>query len=328
MKKQLTAWMLLLCFAALTAVADDKQEESETILGLWYVQVGGTEDDKMVFGPSFSMQMDFRKDGRVNMVMMADGEKEDEETQQYTHDKEKATLSIYEIDEDGQRDEDPVGVIQYAFVDGMLAFRFDEGDEEVTLELTRKPEGTERHQKMREEQGDTAGEAVQAARETARAMQSSTQMRGLHLGAVAYSNQRKNKYPDSLGEMLPLDFFTPEYVLTPWSETEVPKGFDDWADQKKIDWANTNSGYVYLLTGKQQAFDDKLVAIFELPRSTEQETVRLLFDDSRVEALDYAEADKLIKKQTNVSLKEWMKTTSPGTGELILREKQAEDGEG
>jgi hypothetical protein len=327
MKKHLSVWTMFLILSAALPMSADEEQKKDTILGQWYVQVGGTADDQLVFGPSFSMQINFDEDGLVHFLMKMEGEERDADTQKYEHDKKKATLTIYERDEEGEVNEEPAGVFHYSFVDDMLVFRFKEGDEDVRMELTRQPEGTERHKKMRQEQGETAGGAVQSARETARAMQSATQMRGLHQGAVTYANSFKNNYPSSLGEMLPGDYFTPEYVLTPWSETKVPEDIDDWTDAKKVEWVNKNTGFVYLLAGKKVTLNSELIGLFELPRSSDQKMVRVLYEDNHIESLAYAEADELIEKQTGHTLKQWMKSISPGSGEAPDDDEKAEDAE-
>lgn len=92
--------------------------------------------------------------------------------------------------------------------------------------------------------------ALGAARRTARRMQNSTQLRGIHQGLVTYANSNKNKFAgiksngdrevskdcggsgegDSVQArfwlMLTGDFFTPEYAISP-SETSTVKEYDD-----------------------------------------------------------------------------------------------------
>lgn len=301
------------------------------ILGAWYLQFAEGE----ALPSEMTMKLVFLKNGRVNAAMSNGEDDAEEEVMQYTHEKEDATLSIYDVDDEGNVAEEPEVVLNYRFVEGMLLFRYTEqgSDDEKTMELTRKPEGTKRHQKLRAGQGDAIGEepvdepieepidepskTIRGGKDLAKAMQSTTQMRGLLQGSVTYAfgnKAVKEGYPPSIGDLLVGDYVTPAYVLSPWSETTVPTGFDDWADEKKITWANTNAGYVYLLAGKTVSLDAKLIAMFELPLSAKQEQVRLLFDDIHTESLPYAEADALIKKQTGQTLDVWMKTKSPGTG--------------
>ena len=284
--------------------------EGDTILGTWYIQVmeGEVTEDPM--------RLVFNEDGTV--LVSEDGvEEEEEESGQYSHDENQSKITIYE---NGRVE----AVIQYSFVDEMLVFKISDGargHEEERFELTRHPDGTKRHQAVREKRGD-GDPAVQARR------RSMTQLRGLHQGAVVYANSRKAVMPESIGDMVVGDYIPPTYVIPPWSEAEVPEGFDDWEDQKKRDWTNRNSGYVYLRSEKKLTLDAELIAFFELPASVEQEQVNLLFDDNHIESHPFAEADKLIKKQTGYTIKQWMKTTSPGTGQMVLPEGVVEEEEG
>ena len=324
MKTHLTAWTLLLLFsAALPMSADDAKEQApdeDTILGTWYAQFAEGE----VLPKGMTMKLVFEKDGKANATMSMDEEEDDQEQWQYTHDKESAKLTLYELDDAGNPEAEPEVVLTYSFVDDMLVFRYKEGpnDEEESMELTRKPEGTKRHQKLRAEQGDEAGDPIRGAREVAKAMQSSTQLRGIHQGATMYATKNKEIYAPSIGDIVVGDMITPEYALSPWSTTAFPKDFDEWAENKRRQWVNENTSYVYLLTGKKMEFDIDLVAAFELPQKADQEKIRLIFEDNHATAKPYAEADKLIKKQTGYTIEQWMKTTSPGTGKMVLPKKQ------
>lgn len=304
---------IVLLAVGLPAIAQDDKDgeplpEDDTILGTWYVQLMEGE----VAPQDEQIRIVFNEDGTV--LVYEDGGGEEEESGQYSHDEDQSKITIYENDR-------VETIIKYSFVDDMLIFKISNGrggDEEERFELTRNPEGTKRHQAVREKRGD-GDPAVQARR------QSMTQLRGLHQGAAVYSNSSKNVMPDSIGDMVVGDYILPAYVIPPWSEAKVPEGFDDWEDQKKRDWANRNSGYVYLRSKKKLTLDAEVIAFFELPASADQEQVNLLFDDNHIESHPFAEADKLIKKQSGYTIKQWMKTTSPGTGQMVLPEKAAED---
>ncbi|MEM9348456.1 MAG: hypothetical protein AAGB26_17850 [Planctomycetota bacterium] len=291
--------------------AGKKADEKPTIYGVWYLQ---SAMDEMV--PAGTMKIDFTKEG----VVRAYQDDEEDDTNPFKIDQDKSEIVLYESD-----GEEVEVTLSFAIKDGVLTLtgeeEFDGEKFAFSMELTRNPEGTEKHQQAREAQGDDDN-PLSRARSTARAMQSSTQMRGIHQGAVTASTIQKGAYPPSIGAMLVEDYFTPEYVLSPWSEVEIAEDFDDWPKQKKIDWANTNTSYVYLLAGKKEQLNPEIIALFEIPSSADQEKVRVAFEDNSVQAMSFEDADKLIKKQTNVSLKEWMTTTSPGTGEYLPPEDE------
>ena len=97
--------------------------------------------------------------------------------------------------------------------------------------------------------------ALGAARRTARRMQNSTQLRGIHQGMVTFANSNKNKFPGLLSSggvvadganttggsndgdavqarywiLFSGDFFTPDYAISP-SETKDVDKYDDGGD--------------------------------------------------------------------------------------------------
>lgn len=319
MRSQLrTCLTLLLFIAALPAHPDDAAQdepipEEDSFMGEWYVQLMEGEVTPL----DEPVRLVFEKTGIVRVFEDDD----EEEVAAYTYDKAKSTITIVEQDDPT----DVEAIIKYSFVDDMLVMRMTEGgggDEEEIIELTRKPEGAKRHQKMREKRGE-----VRPGSPEALAKQAAEQLRMIHQGAVTYANGMKDeRYPSSMGQLVVGDFITPEYVLSPYSKQLVaPKDFDDWKNEKKIEWVNRHTGYVYLLAGKTMEFDIDLIAVFELPLQAKQKQVRLLYEDNHFVEKPYAEADKLIKKQTGHAIADWMKTTSPGTGEMVLPKKQADE---
>jgi prepilin-type N-terminal cleavage/methylation domain-containing protein len=106
--------------------------------------------------------------------------------------------------------------------------------------------------------------ALGAARRTARRMQNSTQLRGIHQGMVTFANSNRSKFPglNSSGEaegndntggsgtgdfvqarywiLLNGDFFTPDYAVSP-SETKSVDPYDDGGDpdNTKVEFSTT-----------------------------------------------------------------------------------------
>ena len=150
MKIHLTGLALLLLMSAALPIMADDEEKEETILGAWYAQYGEGE----ALPKNMTMKIDFKEDGQVIGTMTMEGEEPDVQTWKYEHDEEKAKLTLYEVDDEGNADKEPEVVLKYSFVDDMLIFTYREGpddEEEERMELTRNPEGTERHQKLRAE---------------------------------------------------------------------------------------------------------------------------------------------------------------------------------
>lgn len=333
MKTDLTCISLLVFLTCAFSVTADGNVQAcgpadeNTLLGVWHAQVGGTEDDPVLYGVFISMQMHFDDDGKLHVLTKLGNEEEDQQTQPYTYDEQKATISIYSTNNEGKAGKKLEKVMQYSFVDEMLVLRFNERGEEIGVELTRQAEGTERHQMLRADHTDTSGAAEMKARDLALLTKSMSNMREIGRGALAYTKSNANANPSSLGELAIRDFITPASILSPSSNTEIPKDFDDWSDQKKSDWMNESSDYVYLLADKKKQQNAEEVAVFELPNSVNQAKVIVLFGEVRLKAIEYAKADKLIKKQTGYTIEQWMNTKSPGSGEAPDDEKKSEEAE-
>ena len=117
-----------------------------------------------------------------------------------------------------------------------------------------------------------------AARRTARRMQNSTQLRGIHQGLVVFANSNKNKFAglDSRGNIIANgeettgnsgdgdtvearywilisgDYFTPEYAISPSEVALVTEVDYDWQNDKAPDavkWNDNMKNYSYAMLG-------------------------------------------------------------------------------
>lgn len=142
------------------------------------------------------------------------------------------------------------------------------------------------------------------------------QQRTLHMEAVKFADEHGDMMPESLGHLLVAGGIEPAILLTPWSGHAVPDGIDGWDDEKKIEWANTHSGYVYLAGGKKAEFDSKRIVLFALPPNAEVEKVTSCYDDNRSLAQPFAAVDAEVKAQTGHGIADWLKSPSPGSGTI------------
>ncbi len=136
-----------------------------------------------------------------------------------------------------------------------------------------------------------------AARRTARQMQSSTQLRGIHQGMVMYSQKNDGRYPDDLGVLVAESYIAPGYLLSPSDSASVPADFDSYSPQQKKQWVHENSSYVATSLGDQDDLNAEVVAGFER-FSSDKPGVSVVFKDNHVVYLPKDEARKLIESQT------------------------------
>ena len=303
--------LLVLVFCGLPTLAQDQkdsdpQPEEDTFLGEWYVQL--MEDE--VLPADEPIRLVFEKSG---LVRVFEGD-EEEQAMAYTYDEAKSTITIVEQDDPA----DIEAIIKYSFVDDMLVMRISEGqggDEEEVIELTRNAEGTKRHQKLRKDRGDQPSRRKQ--------MQRMMQMRQLYMGAMTYQADH-DKMPESLGDIVVGGYIGWDTALAKSEQEKLPKDFDDWKEPAKRDWINQHAGCVYIKVdlNDPQIDSSKQIAIIEVPASKEQEHVNLVFADGHAETQAYKEADREVSKQTGHTLEKWMKTTTPGSGKMVLPEKK------
>ncbi len=154
--------------------------------------------------------------------------------------------------------------------------------------------------------------ALGAARRTARQMQSSTQVRGIHNACVTYAQGNKGRFPDDIGLLVVEGFFPVEYALSPMASVTVPGGFGDWPEGRQRRWVNEHASYV-LLPGLVDDLDADKVAVFTRIQDSGGGGISVGFNDNHVELLQVPDARRLILAQTGKSLEYWS-NKRPGRG--------------
>ncbi|MEX2215341.1 MAG: hypothetical protein WD768_14510 [Phycisphaeraceae bacterium] len=157
--------------------------------------------------------------------------------------------------------------------------------------------------------------ALGSARRNARQMQSSTQVRGLIQGCINYAPGNKDRFPDNIGMLVDLNYFTPEYMFSPMDARgiTIPADLMEWEKAKRTAWLNENTSYCYI-TGQVDDTDSTKVLIFEKLHSPGMTGVAVGFHDNHVNWMTVREASALIKKQTGRTLEEWSEAKNPGAG--------------
>lgn len=146
--------------------------------------------------------------------------------------------------------------------------------------------------------------------------------RGIHQAVIEYSVEHKDMMPDSLGHLMVSEFSEHNAgdLLGPQAVHDVPSDFDSWDDEKKIQWVNTHSGFVYLGSGQNASMDSERVLLFELPASMDAEQVTACFEDGRALAQPYTEINLIVKEQTGHSIADWTNAAAPGAGQMDTSE--------
>ena len=114
----------------------------------------------------------------------------------------------------------------------------------------------------------------------------------------------------SVGRLLAEEFIEPEDVAAPLDEMarnlNVPKGFQDWPEKKKIAWGDANTSYVLLPGKENENFDKNKITCFEKPQPYKKK-LAIAWEDGRVTVHDSDEARKLVKARTGKTVEQWIK---------------------
>ncbi len=143
--------------------------------------------------------------------------------------------------------------------------------------------------------------ALGAARRTARQMQSSTQLRGIHQASLTWAQPNQGRLTDDLGTLVVENYFTVEYALSPMSGKRPPPDFERWPDDRKRQWVRQNASYV-LLPGLVDDVDSERVAGFGIPEDHDggENGIPVVYNDNHVEwTPDLDKVRRLIAEQND-----------------------------
>ncbi|MEM9345770.1 MAG: hypothetical protein AAGB26_04040 [Planctomycetota bacterium] len=277
--------------------AEDDADTNDVFIGTWYQQPMsdqfGTSANRDPDQPDFVSLKRLNKDGTYDITW---GKLEF--SGKYKHDNKKRVLSFYS---DKER---LISEMSYVIKDEVLVLKNVNHERDIS-EYTRNKEGTEEHQRRRTERHHAPTRKL--------GNQSMTNMHHIHTAVVTFSDSNRSTYPSGIGETIEfLDVDNQMQFLLPWSKTDLPEGFAQWEQNKKMDFVDKNTGYVFLLAGQPVKLDRKRISLLELPTSDKTKTVSVMFEDRRGRVMPYDEADKLVKDQTGLSISAWRGSPVPG----------------
>ena len=139
--------------------------------------------------------------------------------------------------------------------------------------------------------------AMGTARRTARQMESNTQARGLHQAMVTWAQNHDNQYPPNLGVLLKGNFFSADYVISPYSLTELPTDFNNWSIDRQAQWVNQYSDYLIVNPGGKIAYDQNRLAIIGRP-SPGATQVTVCWDDGSTASESIEEVIALLQAES------------------------------
>lgn len=137
--------------------------------------------------------------------------------------------------------------------------------------------------------------SLNRARETANRVKSASNLRQIGIAMLLFSNENKQKLPDSFGQMITTQDIGVEVFANPRLGTSVPPDVLAANADAKGDWADENSDYVYLGQGKTANAGPEEVMAYENPDGLD-DGINILFGDGHVEFVQMEDAMRMIGK--------------------------------
>ncbi|MCX5659362.1 MAG: hypothetical protein NTW19_06515 [Planctomycetota bacterium] len=142
-----------------------------------------------------------------------------------------------------------------------------------------------------------------AARKTANQMKNSSQVRGIHQGAVIFAQSNNTYLAPDLATLIEGSFISPALILDSNAATQIPPDIDTWSREKRNQWYNLHSSFVYLRGLKDNA-NGKEIILFTKPTRSDGRGLNIAFGDNHVSYVPINEARELIQAQTGHSPEE------------------------
>ncbi|WP_432798783.1 hypothetical protein [Poriferisphaera sp. WC338] len=124
--------------------------------------------------------------------------------------------------------------------------------------------------------------ALGAARRTARQMQCNTQLRGLHQAQVIYAQSNRSCFTNDISDLTEGDYFTIDYMLSPFGSKSEPADYYDWSEEKRRQWARDNTDFIFV-PNLMETLNTQRVAGFMDPNVYDMRGTAIVYNDNHVE---------------------------------------------
>lgn len=139
--------------------------------------------------------------------------------------------------------------------------------------------------------------ALSSARSSANAMTSPTQVRRLLGACMQYADNRNDRLPDTLGDVLADGQVGPELFLSPNSTERVPPEFASWPIARRQQWVNQNSSYVWVGAGQMNTVNANAILLYEHPRFARNGRIAVGWGDCHVTTIPVDEVMRKVAQQ-------------------------------
>lgn len=153
------------------------------------------------------------------------------------------------------------------------------------------------------------------------------QMIVLQAQATAMAVENGDTFPASIGDLALSDWSEIAFAFKPshWPPKD-PAEFKDWPLKRRVQWINTHTDYVYLLSDVSFSktengiadLDSDFISFIQIPENPDAQWVILCFMDRHYQIWSYEKADHRISEQSGHTIAEWIDADSPGSGQVNL----------
>ncbi len=99
-----------------------------------------------------------------------------------------------------------------------------------------------------------------ASRKSSLSAQATSQARGIGQGMELYARDNDGRYPERVSELVEDGYISPDYVIAPDADVDLPSNFAKLSQTEQNDWIDGNSSYRLLARGeKSEGLDSKRI---------------------------------------------------------------------
>jgi hypothetical protein len=144
--------------------------------------------------------------------------------------------------------------------------------------------------------------ALGAGRNTANQMKSSTQVSSIVKGMILWTDAHSPndlKFPPDIGTIVvdSQEWLRPETVISPFDSVAIPPGYARWDRDRRRQWINENTSYVYLGKGRTNELNSEQILVYEKLNIARRDRVSVGFGDAHSEVLSVEELVRRLKEQ-------------------------------
>ena len=120
-------------------------------------------------------------------------------------------------------------------------------------------------------------EIANSSKRNAMRMEVFTRLRGIYSGYQLYVEQNRGLYSPDLGTLYQNNYFTADFVLSPFTNKRAPANFESWDVARQNRWINTQSSFVI---APQWMREKEGIVVYLKPEDSDGHGVAIAWSDN------------------------------------------------